>query len=440
MAPREHRQGAAGAARRRRRADGARHGPAGTTDGRSSRAGTRGRRRRSRWASSRSTSPCPGVPFDVVRRPSGGRAVLHGEGFEWSFAVAFPPGALGAGPGAGVDVTTPYDLVAGAFAGAFDGARRHAGRGPRRRRTSARRCASRARCATTCSRAARSWWPSRRRAEGRVLVHGSVLERRPPDELVQVAETLLGEPWQGDGLAGAGSRAGPGDDLEPRARAARGLRCERSRPTEEERHDEDPGTRRRPRRLRGRRPRRAARRRGDARRGARDRRHLPEPRLHPDQGDGRRRRAPARRRATAPTSACVAGAVGLDFAAFMARKDAVTTQLRDGVAHLLKARKVEVVAGRAALAGPGRLTLTADGALADGSTLAAGRCSRATPSSSPAARSRCAWASSTGATRACMTSDELLRDRPRAREPAHRRRRRDRLRVRLASSPASARR
>jgi dihydrolipoamide dehydrogenase len=51
------------------------------------------------------------------------------------------------------------------------------------------------------------------------------------------------------------------------------------------------------------------------------------------------------------------GPVGLDFPAFMARKDAVTAQLRDGVAHLLKARKVEVVAGRASLAGPGRLRL-----------------------------------------------------------------------------------
>jgi dihydrolipoamide dehydrogenase len=51
------------------------------------------------------------------------------------------------------------------------------------------------------------------------------------------------------------------------------------------------------------------------------------------------------------------GPVSLDFPAFMARKDAVTTQLRDGVSHLLKARKVEVVAGRAALAGPGRLVL-----------------------------------------------------------------------------------
>jgi dihydrolipoamide dehydrogenase len=51
------------------------------------------------------------------------------------------------------------------------------------------------------------------------------------------------------------------------------------------------------------------------------------------------------------------GPVSLDFPAFMARKDAVTAQLRDGVAHLLKARKVEVVAGRATLADPGRLVL-----------------------------------------------------------------------------------
>lgn len=57
------------------------------------------------------------------------------------------------------------------------------------------------------------------------------------------------------------------------------------------------------------------------------------------------------------------GEVGLDFAAFMARKERATVQLRDGVAQLLKGRKVEVVAGRATLAGPGRL------ALDDGRTL-----------------------------------------------------------------------
>ena len=44
-----------------------------------------------------------------------------------------------------------------------------------------------------------------------MLVHGSVLERRPPDELAQVVETLLGEPWQGDGLAGAGYVLAAGD-------------------------------------------------------------------------------------------------------------------------------------------------------------------------------------------------------------------------------------
>ena len=53
----------------------------------------------------------------------------------------------------------------------------------------------------------------------------------------------------------------------------------------------------------------------------------------------------------------VAGEVGLDFPAFMARKERVTTRLRDGVAQLLKGRKVDVVAGRASLAGPGRLAL-----------------------------------------------------------------------------------
>ena len=62
----------------------------------------------------------PGLPFEVVRRPTGGRAVLHGEEFEWSFAVAFPPGVPGGGPRAAVDVGGPYGLVAAAFAGALE--------------------------------------------------------------------------------------------------------------------------------------------------------------------------------------------------------------------------------------------------------------------------------------------------------------------------------
>jgi dihydrolipoamide dehydrogenase len=74
-----------------------------------------------------------------------------------------------------------------------------------------------------------------------------------------------------------------------------------------------------------------------------------------------------------PTKAMVAGAerlqhargsaafgvtvegVTLDFAAFMARKQAVTVTLRDGVARLLTQRKVRVVEGCGVLQGPGRL-------------------------------------------------------------------------------------
>jgi dihydrolipoamide dehydrogenase len=90
------------------------------------------------------------------------------------------------------------------------------------------------------------------------------------------------------------------------------------------------------------------------------------------------------------------GPVSLDFAAFMARKEAVTTQLRDGVAHLLKARKVEVVAGRAALAGPGRLRLEDGSELAgDAVILASG--------SEPVRMGLFDWSDPR-----LMTSDELL--------------------------------
>jgi lipoate-protein ligase A len=148
--------------------------------------------------------PVPGLPFDVVRRPSGGRAVLHGEGFEWSFAVAFPAKAFGAGARAGLSVAKPYEVVTGAFAGAFkaldvtlDDDRESA------YQRSALCFASMLRHDVT-ARGEKLVALAQARSGGRVLVHGSVLERRPPDELAQVAETLLGEPWQGDGLAGAG--------------------------------------------------------------------------------------------------------------------------------------------------------------------------------------------------------------------------------------------
>jgi dihydrolipoamide dehydrogenase len=75
---------------------------------------------------------------------------------------------------------------------------------------------------------------------------------------------------------------------------------------------------------------------------------------------------------TAPAYGVITGEVNLDFSAFMARKDAVTARLRAGVAHLMEARKVNVVAGRATLVGPGRLALAGQGTMADGSTLADG--------------------------------------------------------------------
>ncbi len=93
----------------------------------------------------------------------------------------------------------------------------------------------------------------------------------------------------------------------------------------------------------------------------------------------------------------LAGDVSLDFGAFMARKDDVTAQLRDGVAHLLRARKVEVVTGHATLAGPGRLAL-ADGSVLEGDAviLASG--------SEPVRLGLFDWSDPR-----VMTSDELLR-------------------------------
>ena len=103
------------------------------------------------------------------------------------------------------------------------------------------------------------------------------------------------------------------------------------------------------------------------------------------------------------------GEVGLDFAAFMARKDAVTTQLRDGVAHLLKARKVRVVAGRATLAGPGRLALAPGAVLPDGTVLEEGGELEGdavilASGSEPVRMGLFDWSDSR-----MMTSDELLR-------------------------------
>ena len=144
------------------------------------------------------------LPFDVVRRPSGGRAVLHGEEFEWSFAFAFPPGSLGEGTRAAADVAAPYDLVAGSFAAALEavGVQLDEARTEPYHRSTL--CFATSLRYDLSARGEKLVAVAQARAGGRVLVHGSVLERRPPEELTRVAETLLGEPWQGEGLAGAG--------------------------------------------------------------------------------------------------------------------------------------------------------------------------------------------------------------------------------------------
>lgn len=144
----------------------------------------------------------PGLPFDVVRRPSGGRAVLHGEDFEWSFAVVFPPGVPG---GEKVEVKAAYDFVATAFAGALDelGVKLDARRADPYHRS--RLCFASALRYDLLSRGEKVVAVAQARRGERTLVHGSVLERRPPAELTEAVEALCGEPWRGEGLAGAGA-------------------------------------------------------------------------------------------------------------------------------------------------------------------------------------------------------------------------------------------
>jgi len=140
-----------------------------------------------------------GLPFEVVRRPSGGRAVLHGEGFEWSFAVVFPAGSL---PGPRVD--DAYEVVSMLWAETLAAA---GVRLDTRREEPYRRSAL---CFATSLRhdllaeAQKIVAVAQVKRRGAALVHGSVLERRPPAQLVAAVEHLLGEPWRGEGLAAAG--------------------------------------------------------------------------------------------------------------------------------------------------------------------------------------------------------------------------------------------
>jgi lipoate-protein ligase A len=146
----------------------------------------------------------PGLPFDIVRRPTGGRAVLHGEEFEWSFAVVFPNGSLGADPRVSAHTAAAYDLVSRAFAAAFEELGVHLDGGHEAPYQRSRLCFATALRHDLFARGEKIAAIAQARRGGRVLVHGSVLDKRPPDDLTQVAETLLGEPWRGEGLAGAG--------------------------------------------------------------------------------------------------------------------------------------------------------------------------------------------------------------------------------------------
>ncbi len=150
-------------------------------------------------------APPAGLPFDVVRRPSGGRAVLHGAGFEWSFAVAFPAGWSGAEGARRRDsgVDEPYRLVSAAMADALA----VAGVGVAADREEPYRRS--ALCFSTSLRHdlhtdyGKVVAVAQVRRAGAALVHGSVLMRRPPQELIVALEGLVGEPWRGEGLESA---------------------------------------------------------------------------------------------------------------------------------------------------------------------------------------------------------------------------------------------
>ena len=137
--------------------------------------------------------------LDVVRRPSGGRLVLHGEGFEWSFAVAMPAGLLPFGTHAA------YRLVRDAMAAALAdcGARLDAARDEPYSRSAL--CFSSALRHDLLVAGAKAVAVAQVRHGDRHLVHGSVLERRPPAGLVAAVAAATGEPWRADGLAAGGA-------------------------------------------------------------------------------------------------------------------------------------------------------------------------------------------------------------------------------------------
>ena len=170
---------------RRGRADGRRSGLPRRGRGRRSRrscGSTAGRRPRSRSAGSspRPTSTstrCAALGVEVVRRPTGGQALLHGGDLTYAVAMPRPSGRRGPRRRALPDDRGRADRRAG----------RARGRAPRSVATGARR----ARCASSPPRAPTCGWGSassaaRPRSSGAtvVLQHGSILlDRLPFDEL-----------------------------------------------------------------------------------------------------------------------------------------------------------------------------------------------------------------------------------------------------------------
>jgi lipoate-protein ligase A len=136
---------------------------------------------------------------DVVRRPTGGRAVLHGAGFEWSFSVALPLAELGS-----ESLQASYRFVTTAMRRALEG------EGARLDDTREVPYVRSGLCFATALRhdllagGEKVVAVAQARRGRTVLVHGSVLERRPPGELVAAVERLVGEPWRGEGLAASG--------------------------------------------------------------------------------------------------------------------------------------------------------------------------------------------------------------------------------------------
>ena len=137
--------------------------------------------------------------LDVVCRPSGGRLVLHGEGFEWSFAVVWPAGALPYGTRA------PYRLVHAAMAAALSelGVAPDATRDEPYARSPL--CFASALRHDLLVAGAKAVAVAQSQRGGRCLVHGSVLERRPPARLCAAVEAATGERWQAEGLAAGGA-------------------------------------------------------------------------------------------------------------------------------------------------------------------------------------------------------------------------------------------